>query len=131
MIVPQAIAYSILAGLPPIYGLYTSLVPIAVYALLGTSPQLAVGPSAMVALMVKGAIDGELGESDVTAEASVNIAIALSFSIGIMQMAFGLLRLGSVTNFISHDVLVGFTSGAVSAVTSRVLYCILSTVVAG
>lgn len=111
MVVPQGIAYSILAGLPPAVGLYSATVGILVYALFGGSPELAVGPSAMVALLVKAAIDAELGD-DSTEKQAISVAITLSLLVGVFQFAFGLLRLGCITNFIAHDVLVGFTSGA-------------------
>lgn len=111
MVIPQGIAYAVLAGLPPAYGLYSSTFALFVYALFGCSPQLAVGPVALVALLTKNVIDAELGAEATEADA-VQLAVTLTFLVGVLQLAFGVLRLGSIVNFVSHDVLVGFTSGA-------------------
>jgi SulP family sulfate permease len=111
MVVPQGIAYAVLAGLPPAYGLYSSTFALFVYALLGCSPQLAVGPVALVALLTKNVIDVQLG-AEATEEDAVQLAVTLTFLVGVFQLAFGVLRVGGIVNFVSHDVLVGFTSGA-------------------
>eukprot|EP00941_MAST-03F_sp_MAST-3F-sp1_P006206 g6206.t1 len=113
MVVPQSIAYALLAGLPPIYGLYSSTMSIFVYALFGTSPQLAIGPVALVSLLTKGTIDAELANPENAKESEVvEIALALSLLVGMIQLIFGLLRLGGVTQFLSHDVLIGFTASS-------------------
>jgi SulP family sulfate permease len=109
MLVPQAMAYAMLAGLPPIIGLYASTLPLAVYALLGTSRQLAVGPVAMVSLMVAA------GAGALATPGSgeyVTLAIVLAAMVGVMQLGMGVARLGFLVNFLSHPVVSGFTSAA-------------------
>ena len=109
MLIPQAMAYALLAGLPPEYGLYASILPLFLYSLLGSSRSLAVGPVAIASLMVSTAI------SQVAAQGSddyLNAAINLSLLVGIILLFLRCLRLGAIVNFISHSVLSGFTSAA-------------------
>ncbi len=109
MLIPQAMAYALLAGLPPIAGLYAALIPPALYAILGTSRHLAVGPVAMDSLLVAATV----GSIAVTGpEAYWVIASALAILVGLMQLALGLSKLGSLVNLISRPVIAGFTSGA-------------------
>jgi SulP family sulfate permease len=109
MLIPQGMAYSMLAGLPPIYGLYASTLPLIVYALLGTSRQLAVGPVAMVALLISAGISplAEVGSAEY-----VKLAILLALMVGLFQFLMGVFRLGFIVNFLSHPVISGFTSAA-------------------
>lgn len=109
MLIPQGMAYAMLAGLPPIYGLYASLVPLLLYALFGTSRQLAVGPVAMVALMVAAGV-GTIAEPGT--DAYIAYAILLAFMVGMIQLSMGILRMGFLVNFLSHPVITGFTSAA-------------------
>lgn len=109
MLIPQAMSYAMLAGLPAHIGLYASVLPLVVYALFGTSRQLAVGPVAMVALLVASGV-GAL--SDVGSSEYIALAILLAFMVGIIQLAMGIFRLGFLTNFMSHPVISGFTSAA-------------------
>lgn len=109
MLIPQGMAYAMLAGMPPIYGLYASLVPLVIYAIFGTSRQLAVGPVAMVALLVAAGV-GELAEGG--SAQYISLAIVLALMVGIIQLAMGLFRLGFLVNFLSHPVIAGFTSAA-------------------
>lgn len=109
MLIPQGMAYALIAGLPPVYGLYAALVPLVVYALFGTSRQLAVGPVAMVALLVANGV-GSLAGGD--PERYLALAVALALLTGIVQLAMGLLRAGFLVNLLSHPVLAGFTSAA-------------------
>lgn len=109
MLIPQGMAYALLAGLPPIAGLYASVVPLLVYALLGTSRQLAVGPVAMVSLLVASGI------SDLANPGSVEyvaLAVVLAGLVGVIQLLMGVFRLGFLVNFLSHPVISGFTSAA-------------------
>ncbi len=108
MLIPQGMAYSMLAGLPPIYGLYASTIPLIIYALLGTSRQLAVGPVAMVSLLVAS------GVSVLTSDPSEYLAYAifLALLVGIIQFLMGAFKLGFMVNFLSHPVISGFTSAA-------------------
>lgn len=107
MLIPQGMAYAYIAGLPPVYGLYSAIIPILIYAVFGTSRQLAVGPVAMVSLLTAtaiGSIEG-LSGSDYIA-----YAILLAFLVGAIQFLLGVFRLGFVVNFLSHPVISGFTS---------------------
>jgi SulP family sulfate permease len=109
VLIPQGIAYAMIAGLPPIYGLYTALIPQIIYALLGTAPRVAVGPVAMDSLLVAAGIASiaVTGTENVVA-----IAILLAFTVGLIQVLFGFLKLGFVVNFLSKPVISGFTSAA-------------------
>ncbi len=109
MLVPQAMAYALLAGLPPEVGLYASVVPVVVYALFGSSRQLAVGPVAIVSLLTAAGL-APLVE-DGTA-AYLEAAALLALLVGGIHLVLGLGRLGFVVNFLSHAVLVGFTAAA-------------------
>lgn len=109
MLVPQSMAYAALAGMPPVTGLYASVVPLLVYALLGTSGSLAVGPVAITALMTASAL-GPLAEGDPARYAA--LAGLLAILVGAVQALMGVLRLGVLVNFLSHSVLSGFTSAA-------------------
>lgn len=109
MLIPQGMAYAMIAGMPPIYGLYASTVPLVIYALLGTSRQLAVGPVAMVSLLTAAGI-GALAEAGT--ETYIALAITLAFFVGLIQFLLGVFRLGFLVNFLSHPVVSGFTSAA-------------------
>ena len=109
MLIPQGMAYAIIAGLPPVYGLYASLVPIIVYAILGTSRQLAVGPVAMDSLLVASFI-GTLAE--IGTDYYISLAIFLATIMGAIQLIMGILRMGFLVNFLSKPVINGFTSAA-------------------
>ena len=109
MLIPQAMAYAMLAGLPPQVGLYASIAPLVLYSLFGSSNALAVGPVAMVSLLVVSGVR-ELATPG-TAE-YMGLCLTLALLIGILQIAMALFRLGFLVNFISHPVLVGFTSAA-------------------
>jgi len=115
MLIPQSLAYALLAGLPAEMGLYASILPLVGYALFGTSRALAVGPVAVVSLMTAAAI-GNLGITDPGTVALA--AITLAFLSGAFLMAMGFLRLGFVATFLSHPVIAGFitASGIIIAV---------------
>lgn len=110
MLVPQGMAYAMLAGLPPRVGLYASIVPLILYGLLGTSRVLAVGPVALVSLLVATGMASAL--PDATPEQYIPLALILAIQIGVIQLAMGVLRVGFLVNFLSHSVLSGFTSAA-------------------
>lgn len=109
MLVPQAMAYALLAGLPPEIGLYASILPLTAYAAFGTSRTLAVGPVAIVSLMVASALQGLEGVNE---DAYPMMALLLALMSGSMLLAMGFLRLGFLMNFLSHPVISGFTSAA-------------------
>ena len=110
ILIPQGMAYALIAGLPPVYGLYASLIPVFVYALLGTSRKLAVGPVAMDSLLIAAGL-GTLAISGV--DNYIAMALLLTFMVGAIQLIFGIFRMGFLVNFLSKPVLSGFTSGAV------------------
>ena len=91
MLIPQGMAYAMIAGLPPIYGLYASTIPLIIYALLGTSRQLAVGPVAMVSLLTAAGI-GAIAEGGT--ETYIALAIALALFVGLIQLLLGVFGLG-------------------------------------
>jgi SulP family sulfate permease len=109
MLIPQAMSYAMLAGLPPYIGLYASVLPLIVYALFGTSRQLAVGPVAMVALLVASGVGAIVPAGS---DQYIAYAILLALMVGVIQFLMGAFRLGFVTNFMSHPVISGFTSAA-------------------
>ena len=116
MLIPQGIAYATIAGLPPIYGLYTALIPQVVYALFGTSRQLAIGPAAMDSLIVASGIStlAALGT-----EHFVSLAITLALMVGFFQFIFGVFKLGFIVNFMSRPVISGFTTGSAIIIASN------------
>lgn len=109
MLIPQGMAYSMLAGLPPIHGLYAVTIPLFLYAIMGTSRQLAVGPVAMVSLLTAAGI-GALQPA--TPAIYLMYALTAALMVGVLQAAMGLFRLGFLVNFLSHPVISGFTSAA-------------------
>jgi SulP family sulfate permease len=109
MLIPQGMAYAMLAGLEPIHGLYAVTVPLILYAIFGTSRQLAVGPVAMVSLLTAAGI-ATLNAS--SPEQYLLYALSLAFLVGLIQFGMGLFKLGFVVNFLSHPVISGFTSAA-------------------
>lgn len=109
LLVPQGIAYAMLAGLPAQVGLYASILPPAIYAFLGTSRTLSVGPVSIAAIMIASV----LSAPEITIlGSSVENAIILAAEGGLILLLMALLRMGGLVNFISHPVLTGFTSGA-------------------
>ncbi len=109
MLIPQSLAYALLAGLPPEAGIYASIVPIMFYALFGTSRALAVGPVAVVSLMTAAAI-GQVAEAGSMGYAAA--ALTLALLSGAMLLTLGLLRLGFIANFLSHPVIAGFITAS-------------------
>ena len=109
MLIPQSLAYALLAGLPPEVGLYASVAPLVFYAIFGTSRVLAVGPVAVVSLMTAAAI-GEHASSG--APQYWAFAITLAFMSGLILLLMGLMRLGFLANFLSHPVISGFISAS-------------------
>ncbi|PKA63258.1 putative sulfate transporter 4.2 [Apostasia shenzhenica] len=109
MLVPQGMSYAKLAGLHPIYGLYSSFVPIFVYAIFGSSRQLAIGPVALVSLLVSNVLGKIVDSSD---ELYTELAILLALMVGVLECLMGLFRLGWLLRFISHSVISGFTTAS-------------------
>lgn len=107
LLVPQGLAYAMIAGLPPVVGLYASIVPAVLYAILGTSRDLSVGPTSIAAIMVAAAVAGSGAGIDPVAAALILAALS-----GLILLAMGILRLGVFANLLSQPVLTGFSSGA-------------------
>ena len=109
MLIPQSLAYALLAGLPAEMGLYASILPLIAYALFGSSRTLSVGPVAVASLMTASAIGA------VTAQGTVDYATAatmLALLGGVMLIVLGLLKFGFVANFLSHPVVSGFITAS-------------------
>ncbi len=109
ILIPQGMAYAMIANLPPVYGLYAAIFPLLVYLFLGTSRQLAIGPVAMDSLLVAAGL-GALAITSV--ENYIAMAIFLAFMVGAIQLFLGLCRMGFLVNFLSKPVISGFTSAA-------------------
>lgn len=109
MLIPQSLAYAMLAGLPPVVGLYASILPLFAYAVFGTSRTLAVGPVAVVSLMTASAVGAIAAPG--TAE-YWEAAVTLAALSGVMLAVLGLLRLGFLANLLSHPVISGFISAS-------------------
>jgi SulP family sulfate permease len=109
ILVPQAVAYASIAGLPPEYGLYTAIVPVVIAALFGSSWHLVSGPTAAISIVVFATLSplAEPGSA-----AYVGLVLTLTFMVGVLTLLMGLARLGSLVNFVSQSVVVGFTAGA-------------------
>jgi len=109
MLIPQGMAYANLAGMPPVTGLYAAIVGIVVYAVLGTSGSLAVGPVAITSLLTLSGLQSIVAPEDPSYTA---VAALLALSVGAVLLVAGVLRLGFLVNFLSHPVISGFTSAA-------------------
>ncbi|MEO8303986.1 MAG: SulP family inorganic anion transporter [Betaproteobacteria bacterium] len=109
VVLPQAVAYATLAGMPPEYGLYCAMLPVVVAALWGSSWHQVSGPTNTISLAIFAMMAPLASPGSPT---YVNLVLTLALMIGLMQLAMGLARLGTLVNFISHTVVVGFTAGA-------------------
>jgi SulP family sulfate permease len=109
IVLPQGVAYALIAGLPPEYGLYAAIVPAIVAALFGSSWHLISGPTAALSIVVFTTIS-PLAQAGTTTY--ISLVLTLTLMAGLFQLILSLARLGSLVNFVSHSVVVGFTSGA-------------------
>ena len=109
MLIPQSLAYALLAGLPAEMGLYASILPLSAYALLGTSRTLSVGPVAVVSLMTATAV-GNVAQGGTADYAAA--AIVMAMISGLMLLLMGVLRFGFLANFLSHPVVSGFITAS-------------------
>ncbi|MGF1637643.1 MAG: SulP family inorganic anion transporter [Cyclobacteriaceae bacterium] len=109
LLIPQGMAYAVLAGLPPVYGLYASVIPVFIYAIFGTSPSLSVGPAALLSLLILAGISPIAQPGSVE---YISLAIQLAFLVGVIRLLLGLFKMGFMVNFISNPVISGFTSAA-------------------
>lgn len=120
MLIPQGMAYAMLAGMPPIYGLYAGLIPLVIYAFLGTSNRLSIGPVAVSGLLVLAGVS-QLAEPFSTGY--IQLVLLTSLLVGFFQLFMGVFRLGIIFNFLSQPVISGFTSAAaVIIVFSQIRY---------
>ena len=108
MLIPQSLAYALIAGLPPEAGLYASILPLVAYAIFGTSTALAVGPVAVVSLMTAATVGDFAAKGADYAE----VTLALAFIVGLILTALGALRLGFLANFLSHPIISGFITAS-------------------
>lgn len=109
MLIPQSMGYAVLAGLPPEFGLYASIFPPLLYALLGTSNKISIGPVALDAILI---LSGLSVLAEPGSDHYLQLAIELTLLVGLIQFVFGLLRFGFIVNFLSYPVVVGYTSAA-------------------
>lgn len=109
ILVPQAVAYASIAGLPPAYGLYTAIVPVIIASLFGSSWHLVSGPTAALSIVIFATLSplAQPGSAEY-----IQLALTLTFMTGVLMLGMGLAGLGVLVNFISHSVVVGFTAGA-------------------
>lgn len=128
ILVPQGMAYAMIAGLPPVHGLYAALFPVLAYAFLGTSRKIAVGPVAMDSLLVAVGI-GSL--TIIGVENYIATVVVLALMVGFIQFLLGVLRMGFLVNFLSKPVISGFTSAAAIIIILSQLKHILGISVAG
>lgn len=120
IVLPQGIAYAAIAGLPPQYGLYTAMITPVIAALFGSSLHLISGPTAAISIVFFSALSKH---AEVGTPEFIGLALTLTFLAGLFQFLFGLARLGSLVNFVSHTVVIGFTTGAALLIaTSQLKY---------
>ena len=113
--IPTALAYAELAGFPPVVGLYTSILPLIAYAMVGSSPQLIVGPDAATCALVAASLEPLAAGNPAH---YLDLSITLSLVVGLLCIAGGILRLGAVANFLSRPVLIGFLNGMALTIVS-------------
>jgi len=116
VVLPQGVAFAVIAGMPPEYGLYTAMVPAIIAALFGSSWHLVSGPTTAASLVLFASLSAF---AEPTTEQYVALAITLTFMVGITQIAMGYAKLGTLVNFISHSVIIGFTAGAAILIASN------------
>src|SRR5574340_1280545 len=118
IVLPQGVAFATIAGMPPEYGLYAAMMPAIVAALFGSSWHLVSGPTTAISIVVFAALSplAEPGSPEF-----IQLALTLTFLVGLIQLGMGLARMGLLVNFISHTVVIGFTAGAAILIASSQL----------
>lgn len=111
IVLPQGVAYAFIAGMPPEYGLYSAMIVSVLASMFGSSKHMITGPAAAISIVVMSAASGYSTSGAMTPD-FISTVITLTFMVGAIQLAMGLARLGNLVNFISHTVVIGFTSGA-------------------
>ena len=120
LLIPQSLAYAVLAGLPPVYGLYSSIMPLFIYAMLASSTKLQIGPVGPTAILINSALHSAVSNAvttgadgtEVATQEYIDAAVALCFLVGIIQLLLGALRFGFVASLLSWPVTSGYTSAA-------------------
>lgn len=118
IVLPQGVAFAMIAGLPPIYGLYTAMITPVIAALFGSSYHLVSGPTTAISILIFGALQSLAPPG--SAE-FIGLALTMTFMAGMIQFFMGLARLGSLVNFVSHTVIIGFTAGAALLIVTKQL----------
>ena len=116
VVLPQGVAFATIAGMPPEYGLYAGMIPAIIAALFGSSWHLVSGPTTAASIVLFSAL---CAFAEPGTQQYVSMALTLTFMVGIIQLAMGVARLGTLVNFISHSVVVGFTAGAAILIASK------------
>ncbi len=111
IVIPQAVAFAMIAGLPPVYGFYTAMITPVIAALFGSSYHLISGPTTAISIVVFATINKFVDPAN-DIEQYVSLTLILTFMAGIIQFAMGLAKMGKLVNFVSHSVIIGFTAGA-------------------
>ncbi len=111
IVIPQAVAFAIIAGLPPVYGFYTAMITPIIAALFGSSYHLISGPTTAISIVIFATVS-ELVDVTNDLESYIALTLVLTFMAGVIQLAMGLARMGKLVNFVSHSVIIGFTAGA-------------------
>lgn len=111
IVIPQAVAFAIIAGLPPVYGFYTAMVTPIITALFGSSYHLISGPTTAISIVVFATVS-KFADPATELENFIALTLTLTFMAGVIQLAMGLARMGKLVNFVSHSVVIGFTAGA-------------------
>ena len=112
IVIPQAVAFAMIAGLPPIYGFYTAMITPIIAALYGSSYHLISGPTTAISIVVYATLVKLDLNPETDIEMFVSMALILTFLTGLFQFLMGLLKMGKLVNFVSHSVIIGFTAGA-------------------
>lgn len=118
VVLPQGVAFATIAGMPPEYGLYAGVVPAIVAALFGSSRVLVSGPTTAASVVLFSVLSAHFQPGTLD---YVQLALTLTFMVGVIELAMGLARMGALVNFISHSVIVGFTAGAAIIIFSKQL----------
>ncbi|REE80716.1 SulP family sulfate permease [Lutibacter oceani] len=111
IVIPQAVAFAMIAGLPPVYGFYTAMITPIIAALFGSSYHLISGPTTTSSIVVF-AVISKFANPESELEAFISLAIVLSFMAGVIKLLMGLAKMGKLVNFVSHSVVIGFAAGA-------------------
>lgn len=111
IVIPQAVAFAMIAGLPPIYGFYTAIITPVIAALFGSSYHLISGPTTTSSIVLY-AIISNFANPETQLEAFISLAIVLSFMTGVIKLFMGIAKMGKLVNFVSYSVIIGFTAGA-------------------